>query len=211
MSLFRTAVTASTRALLKPNPSSRWFLQTLSPSSIAIRSFATTDEKTDFSKLLKNANPDRIQGIVVNPESVGNKILPGNLIYKKYKWSGNTRKVPMELEHGYFWMIGDLKRTENRPTLSNDTMIPESDAQHFPVLKGLKSLSGNVVDLPFCLMDNDGELDVVVLKTMLLRLTTRCTFVLISLLIRFSTQRMVINSLNVHWWLFLFATLDTNF
>jgi hypothetical protein len=63
----------------------------------------------------------------------------------------------MELEHGYFWMIGDLKRTENKPTSSNDTLIPEEDAQHFPVLTGLKSLSGNVVDLPFSLMDNDGE------------------------------------------------------
>ena len=155
MSLFRTAVTASTS-------SSRWFLQALSPPSIAIRSFATTDDKTDFSKLLKNANPDRIQGVVVNPESVGNKILPGNLVYKKYKWSGNTRKVPMELDHGYFWMIGDLKRTENKPTLSNDTLIPEGDAQHFPVLTGLQSLSGNVLDLPFCLMDNDGKLHVVV-------------------------------------------------
>ena len=65
------------------------------------------DEPKGFEHLprLESANPDRIKGIQVNPDSVGSTVLPGNLVYKKYKWSGNTRKIPLELKHGYFWMV----------------------------------------------------------------------------------------------------------
>jgi hypothetical protein len=114
---------------------------------------------TDYTKLrrLEDANPERIRGIQVNPDSVGNIVLPGNLLYKKYKWSGNTRKVPMELELGYFWMMSDLRKTSGKPTLSNETLIPEEEAQLFPVLTGLKTLNKDKADLPFFFVDNHGE------------------------------------------------------
>lgn len=113
---------------------------------------------TDFTKLkrFEDANPERIRGINVNPKSIGTVILPGNLVYKKYKWSGNTRKVPMELEHGYFWMMWDLRNTEGKPTLSNETLIPEEDAQLFPMLTGLKTLNKEKADLPFFFVENHG-------------------------------------------------------
>jgi ATPase complex subunit ATP10 len=99
---------------------------------------------------LEDANPERISGIKVNPDSLGYDVLPGNLIYKKYKLSGNTRKIPLELAHGYFWMLKDLKNTNQKPTLSNENLIPARDAQLFPTLKDLNTLddSNTEVDLP---------------------------------------------------------------
>jgi len=115
-------------------------------------------DNTDFSKLrrLEDANPERIHGIQVNPDGIGSTVLPGNLVYKYYKWTGNTRKVPLELVHGYFWMLNDLKATNAKPTLSNETLIPEEGAQTFPMLTGLESLSREPTDLPYFFIANKG-------------------------------------------------------
>eukprot|EP00533_Pseudo-nitzschia_delicatissima_P010503 CAMPEP_0116089770 /NCGR_PEP_ID=MMETSP0327-20121206/6597_1 /TAXON_ID=44447 /ORGANISM="Pseudo-nitzschia delicatissima, Strain B596" /LENGTH=339 /DNA_ID=CAMNT_0003580973 /DNA_START=29 /DNA_END=1048 /DNA_ORIENTATION=- len=119
---------------------------------------ASDNKKKEFAKLprLEDANPERIHGIEVNPDSLGYGILPGNLIYKTYKWSGNTRKVPLELAHGYFWMVTDLKKTNQKPTFSNEKLISEKEAQVFPVLEGLTSLEDldTNVDLPFVFLEH---------------------------------------------------------
>jgi hypothetical protein len=128
--------------------------------NLATRSFASSSPpETDFTNKLprlEDANPERIRGIQVSPDSVGNNILPGNLVYKKYRFSGNTRKVPMELTHGYFWMMWDLRNTDGKPTLANETLIPEEDAQLFPLLTGLKTLNKDKADLPFFFVENNG-------------------------------------------------------
>lgn len=115
-------------------------------------------DDTDFSKLrrLEDANPERIHGIQVNPDSIGSEVLPGNLVYKFYKWTGNTRKVPLELVHGYFWMVNDLRVTKGKPTFSNKEMITEEEAQIFPMLTGLESLSRKVTDLPYLFIADKG-------------------------------------------------------
>jgi ATPase complex subunit ATP10 len=79
--------------------------------------------------------------------------LPGNLIYKTYKWTGNTRKVPVELAKGYFWMVSDLKKTNSKPTLCS--IIPEREAQTFPTLTGLYTLieTSTKVDIPWYFID----------------------------------------------------------
>jgi hypothetical protein len=129
--------------------------------NLATRSFASSSPpETDFTNKLprlEDANPERIRGIQVSPDSVGNNILPGNLVYKKYRFSGNTRKVPMELTHGYFWMMWDLRNTDGKPTLANETLIPEEDAQLFPLLTGLKTLNKDKADLPFFFVENNGK------------------------------------------------------
>eukprot|EP00934_Nitzschia_sp_Nitz4_P003093 Nitzschia sp. Nitz4//scaffold78_size91513//76429//77579//NITZ4_004937-RA/size91513-snap-gene-0.142-mRNA-1//-1//CDS//3329558154//3083//frame0 len=111
---------------------------------------------TDFAKIrrLEDANPDRIEGIQVNPDGIGASVLPGNLVYRHYKWTGNTRKVPLELVHGYFWMVNDLSATQGKPTLSNDALIPAAEAQAFPMLFGLESLSGEKTDIPYFFMQD---------------------------------------------------------
>mmetsp|Transcript_5944 Transcript_5944/g.17194 ORF Transcript_5944/g.17194 Transcript_5944/m.17194 type:complete len:334 (-) Transcript_5944:31-1032(-) len=125
------------------------------------RYFSSSPEQpddTDFTKLrrLEDANPERIHGIQVNPDGIGSTVLPGNLVYKFYKWTGNTRKVPLELVHGYFWMVNDLKKTGGKPTLPNKFLIPEDEAQAFPMLTGLESLSRVKADLPyFFIADKD--------------------------------------------------------
>lgn len=127
---------------------SRRFLSDMPPPS--------SPDDTDFSKLrrFEDANPERIQGIHVNPAGLGSSILPGNLVYKHYKWTGNTRKVPLELVHGYFWMLNDLKNTNGKPILPNQSMIPEDEAQTFPTLTGLQSLSKVSTDLPYVFIAN---------------------------------------------------------
>lgn len=102
----------------------------------------------------EDANPERIRDIQINPDGVSSQILPGNLVYKKYKFSGNTRKVPLELVHGYFWMMRDLRRTGHKTTLSNETLIPADRAQLFPLLRGAKSLNNAEADLPFFFVDS---------------------------------------------------------
>ena len=117
------------------------------------------DDSASTTDWLRDANPKRIRGIRVNPDSVGDRVLPGNLVYKKYKFSGNVRKIPLELDAGYFWMMWDLRKSEGKPTLPNESLIPEEDAQLFPVLTGLKTLNGEKADLPFFFVDQHGELE----------------------------------------------------
>ena len=54
-------------------------------------------------------------------------------------------------------MLGDLKKTFGKPTLSNEELIPEEEAQLFPVLTGLKNLNKEEADVPFYFVDTDGE------------------------------------------------------
>ncbi len=178
------------------NASSRGCVKRLIPrSGVEGRKFLSTSpppEDTDFSKVkrLEDANPERIRAINVNPDSIGSTILPGNLVYKHYKWTGNTRKVPLELVHGYFWMLNDLKITGGKPSLPNDFLIPEEEAQTFPMLTGLESLSRVTTDLPFFFIANKGEIDLtsIVLWTLVLMETywlyfvsdVKCTLVNIS-------------------------------
>ena len=115
----------------------------------------TTTSPSSSYDWLRDANPKRIRGIRVNPDSIGSKVLPGNLVYKKFKYSGNTRKIPLEIKHGYFWMMRDLQKTGGKPTLTSESLIPEEDAQIFPVLTGLKTLSQQDADLPFFFVDEN--------------------------------------------------------
>jgi len=126
---------------------------------------ATNDKKDDDPKKhlprLEDANPERIHGIQVNPDSIGYNVLPGNLIYKTYRLSGNTRKVPLELAHGYFWMVRDLKATNQKPTLSNDSLIPANQAQDFPTLENLTTLDDleTPVDIPMVFLERAHNLN----------------------------------------------------
>lgn len=126
-------------------------------SAASFSSSSSDGNKTEFAKLtrLEDANPERISGIKVNPDGLGYGVLPGNLTYKTYKWSGNTRKIPLELAHGYFWMISDLKKTNNKVVLSNEKLIPEGEAQLFPTLEGLTTLDdlNTSVDLPLFFLE----------------------------------------------------------
>ena len=136
-------------------------MATPTPVSYYSSSLPTHEEnnntKKEFAKLtrLEDANPERIHGIEVNPESLGHGVLPGNLIYKTYKLTGNTRKVPLKLAHGYFWMVTDLKKTDSKPTLSNTKLIPQKDAQLFPTLEGLTTLEdlGTDIELPIFFLE----------------------------------------------------------
>lgn len=105
---------------------------------VAARNFFFFEEKED----------NRIRDIQVNPDGIGSKIKPGNLVDKYYEKTKNTRAIPTELAHGYFWMIKDLASTGGKPILSNPHLIPAKNAQTFPSLSGLQTLHNESVELP---------------------------------------------------------------
>lgn len=117
----------------------------------AVRSFFFFHEK-------KN---NRIKDIRVNENSIGAKIKPGDLVDKYYPKTKNTRTLPVELAHGYFWMVADLSKTNGKPTLSNDYLIPAKNAQPFPDLKaGVKTLDADEsVELPQFFLRKNRSLD----------------------------------------------------
>jgi ATPase complex subunit ATP10 len=45
-------------------------------------------------------------------------------------------------------MLADLNKAKEKPILSNETLIPESQAKVFPTLRGLLTLDDYVVDIP---------------------------------------------------------------
>ena len=103
-----------------------------------------------FFHVAPQQDDQRIRGILTNPDSLGSRIQPGNVIDKFFKRANKTRTVPVELAHGYFWMIKDLRTTLGKPTLSNPQLIPAETAQRFPsLLSGeITTLAGESVELP---------------------------------------------------------------
>jgi ATPase complex subunit ATP10 len=115
------------------------FAHAKASSSILLRSLATKGGASD--------DAHRHTGIRMHPDSISKSILPGNMTIRKNR-DGDQKKRYTELVYGYFWMIKDLKKTDTKPVLSNDKLIPESLAMPFPTLKGLKSLSGEKINIP---------------------------------------------------------------
>jgi ATP10 protein len=111
--------------------------------------FAATPANTRAFFNFPQKQDNRIRDIIANPDGLGSRIKPGNLIDKFYKRANKTRTVPVELAHGYFWMIKDTVATKGKPTLSNAHLIPTETAQQFPsILSGVKTLSGESVEIP---------------------------------------------------------------
>ncbi|GKY92815.1 hypothetical protein MPSEU_000251100 [Mayamaea pseudoterrestris] len=64
--------------------------------------------------------------------------------------NGALKKRYTELVYGYFWMLKDLKKTNEKPLQT--TIIPEKQAKVFPLLENVKTLSGDNVSLPDVLL-----------------------------------------------------------
>jgi mitochondrial ATPase complex subunit ATP10 len=96
----------------------------------------------------------RHHGVIVHPESIAGKILPGNVVLRTTR-DGLQKLRITEMEYGNFWMIKDLRQTGEKPILSNESLIDERDAKLFPIIKGAMSLSGVSVDFPsHCIRKN---------------------------------------------------------
>jgi len=96
----------------------------------------------------------RHTGIITHPDSIGHLIQPGNQVVSVTS-RGTVKKRYTELAHGYFWNLKDMKLCDEKPLLSNDRLIGESQAKVFPQLMGSVSLTGETVDLPaYCLRKN---------------------------------------------------------
>jgi hypothetical protein len=89
----------------------------------------------------------RHHGILMHPDSISHLILPPGNVVRRTTRRGKVQNQYIELEYGYFWMIKDLKRSHEKPIVSNETLIPTRLAKPFPLLPGCKSLTGEKVDI----------------------------------------------------------------
>ena len=106
----------------------------------------------------KEAYERRHYGIQLHPDSISKNILPGNFVMRESK-SGKIQRRYTELVYGYFWMIKDLTKSDDKPIQSNTTLIPEPQAKVFPDLFDLTSLAGEQVDLPDYFLRKNRSLD----------------------------------------------------
>ena len=86
----------------------------------------------DDATKLRLAN--RHNGIEMNPDSLSRTILPYDQILKTNSKTGSVRLMDVERSLGYFWTLSDLKKANNKPIESNQTLIPTEDAKVFPSL-----------------------------------------------------------------------------
>lgn len=126
-------------------------LSTRRPTNAHFSSHATEPPKDD------PAYRHRHHGIQTHPDSIGHLIQPGNQVVRTTP-RGKVQKRYTELIYGYFWNLKDLKRCNEKPVLSNENLIRESDAKVFPQLLGSKNLLGEGIDLPsYCLRKNRSQ------------------------------------------------------
>jgi ATPase complex subunit ATP10 len=93
----------------------------------------------------------RHNGILMDPAGYSARILPGGQsIIKVNKATGEEKKVLVERFYGHFWMIKDLRLTNNKPIMPNTSLIPPHRAKVIPSLPDLCTLvqDSKVVSLP---------------------------------------------------------------
>lgn len=141
---------------------------------LSSRSFSSQESESSLQKKHQDEYTQeyaqRHSGIQLHPDSISKTILPGNFVLRETK-SGGIKKRYTELAHGYFWNIKDLKRSDNKPILLNESLIPENQAKVFPHLSRLESLSGDTeVELPDYFLRKNRSKDV----------SAQCTLVAVS-------------------------------
>ena len=77
---------------------------------------------------------NRHTGILVHPDSLSRTVLPYDQILKTNSKTGAVRLMDIERSYGYFWTLTDLKKNNNKPIVSNPTLIPLESAKIFPSL-----------------------------------------------------------------------------
>ncbi|KAL3764898.1 hypothetical protein ACHAW5_003547 [Stephanodiscus triporus] len=120
----------------------------------------------EYEELIARRN----KTIVMHPLGHGQHILPGNFVVKKHPKTGAEKKVMLEHALGYFWAFKELSLTDNKPIISNETVIPAAEAETFPTLKELVNLYEEVVDIPDFFTRNNRSKDA----------NSQCTLVAIS-------------------------------
>lgn len=145
-------------------------LSSSSSSSIShnIRYFSSSNNNKDDNKDNDDDNPKfkippkpslddintkeylaRHSGIKLHQYSIGNYILPGNIVLVDNRHRKVIQKRYTELVYGYFWMLKDLQRCNDKPILSNQVLISEKECKLFPKLSNVIQLSGNNKNITF--------------------------------------------------------------
>uniref|UniRef100_A0A7S1ZNM4 Uncharacterized protein n=2 Tax=Ditylum brightwellii TaxID=49249 RepID=A0A7S1ZNM4_9STRA len=158
------------KALGNAAPSSRHFSSSSKNNKDEDKNKKNNDEVESISQTTKNKLQKRIKGISMNPKGLSHMILPGYVIEKTNKKTSETSLVNVDRALGFFWMMKDLNESNNKPIVTNSTLIPADEAQIFPSLNGCTTLSDEVVDLPNFLIRNNRSKDA----------NAQCTLVTIS-------------------------------
>jgi ATPase complex subunit ATP10 len=96
---------------------------------------ASDDDEEDECKKRRHT------GILMDPAGYSARILPGGrYIIKVNKATGEGKRVLIERVFGFFWMIKDLRLTNNKPIMSNPSLIPPHKAKVIPQLHGINTL-----------------------------------------------------------------------
>lgn len=118
---------------------------------MSLRYFANASADTTASPVEdennnNNSSSHRHGGIQMHPDSISGQILPGGTHVERNTIRGGTSRKYVEMAYGYFWMLKDMRQSDEKPIQSS--VIAEDHAKVFPNLHGLTSLAGTTVDLP---------------------------------------------------------------
>eukprot|EP00578_Thalassiosira_sp_NH16_P012813 CAMPEP_0181113782 /NCGR_PEP_ID=MMETSP1071-20121207/20529_1 /TAXON_ID=35127 /ORGANISM="Thalassiosira sp., Strain NH16" /LENGTH=352 /DNA_ID=CAMNT_0023197839 /DNA_START=161 /DNA_END=1216 /DNA_ORIENTATION=- len=120
---------------------------TLPTTSRSFSSSSSNDRSSWGEEYLASISR-RNKNIRMHPDGHGRHILPGKYVIKNHPRTGAEKRVFLEHALGYFWAFKELTITDNKPILSNETIIPAAEAEKFPPLNGCISLHDEEVDVP---------------------------------------------------------------
>ena len=144
---------SGTNAVLDVQPCNQ---QTHACHAVPCRSFSSkpqnskksTNEKEDeaasssvsYSETNDPADPAyfRHAGILFHDKAISSHLFPDNSVIKRPLNDGDpidpNRRLPVEFEYGSFWMIKEMRVTDDKPVRTNPDLIPQTLAQHLPPL-----------------------------------------------------------------------------
>ena len=115
---------------------------------------STTIDHDGIDSYTRSLMAKRHSGILMNPDSISQHVLPGNQMVKTNQKTGEKKIVAIERSAGYFWFLKDLTDTNSKPVVANEALIPVDESQIFPPLNGMNdgsvsTVSGTEEALPY--------------------------------------------------------------
>ena len=111
-------------------------------------------DKDGMDLITKEELQKRHSGIIMDKRGISRLILPDDKVIKTNQKTGAKRQVYTSRNFGYFWDLKDLKLTNNKPIISNTSLIKKNISKIFPSFgnvtgsNNLVSLDGEIATFP---------------------------------------------------------------